>query len=91
MRNVRRVPFIIVSVANAILLVFMSMLYYLQISQLDNINNFRARDVLYIIIGLELVLVEPCLIYYIGKKNGIVVLRTYQLHCLGEIFPILIS
>ena len=87
MRNVRRVPFIIVSVANAILLVFMSMLYYFGISQLDNINNFRARDVLYIIIGLELVLVEPCLIYYIGKQNGIVVLRTYQTHCLGENFP----
>lgn len=69
MRNVRRVPFIVVSVANAFLLVYMSLLYYFQISQLANLTNFRARDVLYIIIGLEVIIVEPCLIYYIGKNK----------------------
>ena len=75
MRNVRRVPFIIVSLINAVILLFVSLLYLFKVDEcnsykgLHSVNSYKgihSVDFLYMIVGMELVLTLPCLIYYIG-------------------------
>lgn len=67
MRNVRRVPFIIVSLSNAAQLLYVSILYYFHIGQKDNYHGLFPVDVLYIIVGLEALITLPCLAYYIVR------------------------
>lgn len=67
MRNVRRVPFIVVSISNAALLFFTSLLYFYHIQQSDAYHKIHPVIVLYVIIGLEMVIAIPCLVYYIGE------------------------
>lgn len=67
MKNVRRVPFIVVSVSNAVLLFFISLLYFYHIQQTDKMHPVI---VLYAIIGIEMIITLPCLIYYIGIDIG---------------------
>ena len=68
MRNVRRIPFIIVSMINAIILLFVSLLYIFEVKQDENYKGLHSVDFLYIIVGIEVVLTLPCLIYYIGTN-----------------------
>ena len=66
MRNVRRVPFIIVSLINAVILLFVSLLYLFKVDECNSYKGLHSVDFLYMIVGMELVLTLPCLIYYIG-------------------------
>ncbi len=67
MKNVRRIPFIVVSIGQALVLVFISLLYVFQVKEYTQLSGFRAVDGLYILVGVEMLIVEPCLIYYIGE------------------------
>lgn len=67
MRNIRRVPFIVVSVSNAALLFCVSLLYFYHIQQSDNYHKLHPVIILYVIVGCEMVITLPCLVYYIGK------------------------
>jgi len=68
MKNFRRVPFITVSIASGLLLVFISLLYFFQVKERSDFRGVHAVDVLYLLVGLEMLIVEPCLIYYISKS-----------------------
>jgi hypothetical protein len=68
MRNIRRLPFIFVSLINAVILLFISLLYVFKAEEGSVKFHLHYVDFLYIIVGLELVLTLPCLIYYIGKR-----------------------
>ena len=72
MRNIRRLPFIFVSLINAVILLFISLLYIFSVQEEQAFfkNSLHSVDFLYIIVGLELILTLPCLIYYIGKREG---------------------
>lgn len=65
MKNIRRVPFIIVSIANAAVLLLMALLVYCNTGDKKVLNTFHPVDFLYLIVGLELIFTLPCLIYYI--------------------------
>ena len=69
MRNIRRVPFIMVSLVNAVILLFISLLYIFGANDCSVYKGLRPVDFLYLIVGLELLLTLPCLIYYIGIKH----------------------
>ena len=66
MRNVRRVPFIIVSISNAALLFYVSFLYFKDIQQNQSFHKMHPVVLLYVIIGCEMIITVPCLVYYIG-------------------------
>ena len=70
MRNIRRLPFIFVSLINAVILLFISLLYIFSVQ--EDLTKFHLHpvDFLYVIVGLELILTLPCLIYYIGEREG---------------------
>ena len=56
------------SVANAALLVFVCLLYTYNVNGCKSIlGPLDSTYTLYIIIGLEMLLAVPCLVYYIGK------------------------
>ncbi len=67
MKNVRRVPFIIVSVCNAALLMYVSLLYFFGVSQASSLRGMRPVVALYFLVGLEMLFTLPCLVYYIGE------------------------
>ena len=67
MRNIRRLPFIFVSLINAVILLFISLLYVFSVQQDQVYLHLHSVDFLYIIVCLELILTLPCLVYYIGK------------------------
>lgn len=71
MRNIRRLPFIFVSLINAVILLFISLLYIFSVREEQEIFKKRLHsvDFLYIIVGLELILTLPCLIYYIVRAT----------------------
>ena len=69
MRNIRRLPFIVVSLCNAIMLLFVCVLYIYQIDQHQGFHGLTPVYVLYIIVSCEALLVVPCLIYYIGMHT----------------------
>ena len=70
MRNIRRLPFIFVSLINAVILLFVSLLYIFKVEK-DSVKfHLHSVDFLYIIVGLELILTLPCLVYYIGEGGG---------------------
>lgn len=69
MKNLRRLPFIFVSLINAVILLFVSLLYIFKVEQNTAHFHLHAVDFLYIIVGLELVLTLPCLIYYIVRAT----------------------
>lgn len=71
MRNIRRLPFIFVSLINAVILLFISLLYIFKVQEEQLILKLHSVDFLYIIIGLELILTLPCLIYYIGEREEV--------------------
>lgn len=66
MRNIRRVPFIVVSIGNAALLFGVSLLYFYNIQQSDNYHKLHPVIILCVIVGCEMVVTLPCLAYYIG-------------------------
>jgi hypothetical protein len=70
MRNVRRVPFIAVSIANSAVLLMVSLLYFYHVHEHTSFHgSFYPVYFLYIVVGLELLFVLPCLIYYIGQLH----------------------
>lgn len=69
MRNIRRVPFIMVSLVNAVILLFVSLLYIFGANDCSVYKSLRPVDFLYLIVGLELLLTLPCLIYYIVRAT----------------------
>ncbi|XP_064407650.1 transmembrane protein 192-like [Halichondria panicea] len=69
MKNIRRIPFIVVSIGQALVLVFVSLLYVFQVKEYSLLNGLRAVDGLYILVGVEMLIVEPCLIYYIARAT----------------------
>ena len=69
MRNVRRLPFIFVSMINAVILLYISLLYIFYQHENEQYLHLHPVDFLYIIVGLELILTLPCLIYYIGERE----------------------
>jgi hypothetical protein len=70
MRNVRRVPFIVVSIANAAVLLLVSLLYFYRVHETKVVSNsLYPMDFLYVIVGLELIFVLPCLVYYIVRAT----------------------
>jgi hypothetical protein len=71
MRNIRRLPFIFVSLINAVILLFISLLYIFKAKEGPVKFPLHYVDFLYIIVGLELVLTLPCLIYYIGEGERV--------------------
>ncbi len=75
MKNIRRIPFIVVSIGQALVLVFVSLLYVFQVKEYSLLNGLRAVDGLYILVGVEMMIVEPCLIYYIGERENLSVLE----------------
>ena len=69
MQNIRRLPFIFVSLINAVILLFISLLYIFKAEE-DSVKfHLYYVDFLYIIVGLELIMTLPCLIYYIGERE----------------------
>lgn len=66
MRNVRRIPFIIVSLINSVILLFVSLLYIFNVTECTSVKGLHSVDFLYIIVGMELLLTLPCLIFYVG-------------------------
>lgn len=66
MRNVRRIPFMVFSLGNAVELIFISLLYYARVTYQAEVleKNIYPIDALYIIVGLETIAVLPCLLYY---------------------------
>ena len=73
MKNVRRVPFLVVSVCNAALLMYVSLLYFFSVSQASNMRGMHPVVVLYFMVGLEMLFTMPCLIYYIGEHKTVCV------------------
>ena len=69
MRNVRRVSFIVVSIGNAAMLFFISLLYFFRIQQKDAYHKIHPVVLLYVIVGCEMITIVPCLIYYIGEHQ----------------------
>jgi hypothetical protein len=70
MRNVRRVPFIAVSIANSAVLLMVSLLYFYHVHEHTSFHgSFYPVYFLYIVVGLELLFVLPCLIYYIVRAT----------------------
>ncbi len=69
MKNVRRIPFIIVSLGQACMLLFVSFLYLFQVKEYSSLSGLRAVDGLYMLVGIEIVLVEGFLIYYISEQK----------------------
>ena len=67
MKNVRRVPFLTVSIINGVMLIFVSLLYFYQVREKDDLHGLRAVDGLYLLVGLEMIIILPCLVYYIGE------------------------
>jgi len=55
--------------ANAAQLVYISLLYYFNIKDSLNIHGFYPVYILYIIVGVELLLTLPWLIYYISEQH----------------------
>jgi len=55
--------------ANAAQLVYISLLYYFNIKDSLNIHGFYPVYILYIIVGVELLLSLPWLIYYISEQH----------------------
>ena len=72
MKNVRRVPFILVSIGQSFMLLFISFLYLFQVKEYSKLHGLRAVDGMYMLVGVEIVAVEVFLIYYIGewKQQG---------------------
>ena len=54
---------------NAVILLFISLLYIFQVQENSGKFPLHSVDFLYIIVGLELILTLPCLIYYIGERE----------------------
>ena len=69
MKNIRRIPFIIVSLANTAMLLYISLLYYLGIGRDSDLNTYHPVYTLYIIVGVEVMITLPCLIYYIIRAT----------------------
>ncbi|XP_065902661.1 transmembrane protein 192-like [Dysidea avara] len=68
MRNIRRVPFVVVSTVTAVLLVYMSLLYQFKVgSHHCIIDHIKAVHILEVIIGVELLISSSCLVYYIVR------------------------
>ena len=81
MRNFRRVPFVVASVANAALLFFVSLLYFYHIQQNNSYHKLHPVIVLYLIVGCEMMIALPCLVYYIGEQqSGELTCVEYVLH-----------
>ena len=55
------------SPANTAMLLYISLLYYFGIGQNSDLNNFHPIYTLYIIVGVEVIITLPCLIYYISE------------------------
>ena len=55
------------SPANAAMLLYISLLYYLRIGRNTYLNNYHPIYTLYIIVGVEVIITLPCLIYYISE------------------------
>ena len=72
MKNVRRIPFVIVSLANAVIMLFVCLLYIFRVDETWADHGLHAVDFLYIIVGVEVILSLPCLIYYIGENTACV-------------------
>jgi hypothetical protein len=64
-------PFIILSTSTAILLIFISFMYSFNLSAEDGIGGdsdwFKVKYWMMILIGLEMIISIPCLVYYIGQ------------------------
>ena len=75
MRNIRRVPFVMISTGTAALLIFLSALYYCHLTKRhdnDDITvykTFTAFHAMYIIVGIEVIISVPCLLYYIFQAT----------------------
>ena len=53
--------------ANAAVLLLVSLLYFYRVHETKVVSNsLYPVDFLYVIVGLELIFVLPCLVYYIG-------------------------
>lgn len=70
MRNVRRVPFAVVSIANAVMLLVVALLYFYRVQEHEHLHSsLYPVYFLYVIVGLELLFALPCLIYYIVRAT----------------------
>ena len=54
---------------NAVILLYISLLYIFYQHENEQYLHLHPVDFLYIIVGLELILTLPCLIYYIGERE----------------------
>ena len=55
------------SPANAAMLLYISLLYYLRIGRNTYLNGYHPIYTLYIIVGVEVIITLPCLIYYMSE------------------------
>lgn len=49
------------------MLLYISLLYYLGIGRNSDLDKYHTIYTLYIIVGVEVIITLPCLIYYISK------------------------
>ena len=57
------------SPANTAMLLYISLLYYLGIGRDSDLNTYHPVYTLYIIVGVEVMITLPCLIYYIIRAT----------------------
>lgn len=55
------------SPANAAMLLYISLLYYLRIGLNTYLKGYHPIYTLYIIVGVEVIITLPCLIYYMSE------------------------